>query len=370
MSVFPSTLQTIMILGSLQGFILAFILLAKKNGNKTANRILASIILYLSFAIILHALSHAGILPLLTTHVIILGITTVLISPLLYFYVIALTSYNFSFRYKDGFHFLPFVFCCLMILLLFLYKSNIINIHPFNENSVQNIIDTLSFLTFSFYIILAGFKLASHTKFINNNFSNLEKIKLRWLRTFLFLLTFLLVFAAVFDLIFNIRNWDIIWLVCCAIIYIISYFGLAQPIIFADPGWETTLFSENKRTKYTRSSLSSEKSEQYLLKLRSEMKRQKSYIDKNISLAKLAKDIGISSHHLSQIINEKLNMNFYDFINSQRTKEAAEQLADPDKSHLSIAAIAFDVGFNSLSAFNAAFKKFTDFTPSQYRKKG
>jgi len=234
---------------------------------------------------------------------------------------------------------------------------------------LHNIISLISFIVFALYILLANIKLFHHTKTISNNFSNVDRINLIWLRIFLLLLTFFLVFAAVFDLIFHLRNWDIIWLVCTIIIYIVSYFGLAQPAIFTVPIMEVGLSTRNKSKKYEKSSLDEENAQKHLLKLKSDMQLRKIYLDKDISLSKLAEDLGISIHHLSQVINEKLGKNFYDFINSQRIQEAEKQLINPDNKHLSIAAIAFEVGFNSLSAFNTAFKKFTGLTPSRFRKK-
>lgn len=369
MDVFPNSLHTVLMLGSLQGFILAFILVFKKKGNKTANRILAIILFYLSFAIIFHSLSHARVLPFLETHTIILGITSVFISPLLYFYVKALTSYRFLFKKKDAVHLLPFAFCLLLSLLFLLSEHGLLHLFSMEKDLLHNIISLISLIVFAFYIFLANIKLFHHTKTISNNFSNVERINLIWLRIFLLLLTFLLVFAAVFDLIFQLRNWDIIWLVCTIIIFVISYFGLAQPAIFTAPIMEVGPSIRNKSKKYEKSSLDEEKAQKHLMKLKSEMQLKKIYLDKDISLSKLAGDLGISIHHLSQIINEKLGKNFYDFINSQRIQEAEKQLINPANKHLSIAAIAFDVGFNSLSAFNSAFKKFTGLTPSRFKKK-
>jgi AraC-like DNA-binding protein len=77
--------------------------------------------------------------------------------------------------------------------------------------------------------------------------------------------------------------------------------------------------------------------------------------------------MNVSTHHLSQIINERLNKNFFEFINHFRVKEAKRLLKDPGSQHLTLAAIGFEAGFNSVSSFNSIFKKATSFTPSQYR---
>ena len=72
-------------------------------------------------------------------------------------------------------------------------------------------------------------------------------------------------------------------------------------------------------------------------------------------------------YQLSQVINTSLGQNFYNLINSYRVEEAKQQLSASDKQNQTILAIAYDVGFNSKSVFNKAFKKFTGTTPSKYR---
>ena len=99
------------------------------------------------------------------------------------------------------------------------------------------------------------------------------------------------------------------------------------------------------------------------------MMSKKLFLNSNLTLPLLAGELKISTHHLSQVINEKADQTFYDYVNSRRISKAKEQLIHPDKKHLGIAGIGFEVGFNSLSAFNNAFKKHASMTPSQFRKK-
>ena len=97
------------------------------------------------------------------------------------------------------------------------------------------------------------------------------------------------------------------------------------------------------------------------------MNNEKPYLDSDLTLQKLAKAVSISHHHLSQTINEQLNQSFIDFINAYRIEAAKRMLVDPAKKHYSILAVSEEVGFNSKSAFNTAFKKHAHTTPSEFR---
>jgi len=72
-------------------------------------------------------------------------------------------------------------------------------------------------------------------------------------------------------------------------------------------------------------------------------------------------------HHISQVINEKLNQSFFEMIATYRVEEAKILLKDPSKKVLTIEDIADEVGYNSKSAFNRTFKKHTGMTPSEFR---
>ncbi|NIM12721.1 MAG: helix-turn-helix domain-containing protein [Candidatus Aminicenantes bacterium] len=96
---------------------------------------------------------------------------------------------------------------------------------------------------------------------------------------------------------------------------------------------------------------------------------EKVYREENVSLQSLSKQLSIPYYHLSQIINEKLNKNFSDFINTYRIEEAKKLLSDPKQANRKIISITYEVGFNTKTSFNNAFKKYTKMTPSQYKKK-
>jgi AraC-like DNA-binding protein len=114
--------------------------------------------------------------------------------------------------------------------------------------------------------------------------------------------------------------------------------------------------------------LKPEDSQLYLDQLLDFMEKEKPYRQPNITIQELADTMQISKHHLSQVINERLEKNFYDFINQYRVAEAQLLLVNPKYRHLTNLAVAEEAGFNSKATFNAVFKKQTGQTPSEYVK--
>lgn len=121
--------------------------------------------------------------------------------------------------------------------------------------------------------------------------------------------------------------------------------------------------------RYKASNLSQPKGRTYLKQLQKYMKEEKPFLDPDLTADSLAEAVGISKKHLSQTINQHLNCNFSNFINEYRVREAKKMLVDPKEQDFVLLKIGLDVGFNSKSAFNNAFKKFTRMTPGQYRDK-
>jgi AraC-like DNA-binding protein len=76
----------------------------------------------------------------------------------------------------------------------------------------------------------------------------------------------------------------------------------------------------------------------------------------------------IPTYQVSQLLNTKLNRKFFDFINQYRINEAKRILSGPEGKVKNIMQIAYDVGFNSKSSFNTAFKKFAGTSPSKFKK--
>lgn len=120
--------------------------------------------------------------------------------------------------------------------------------------------------------------------------------------------------------------------------------------------------------KYAYSKLSDEQKEKYLNQLVLHMEKEKSYRKHDLTIAKLAQQVRIPKHFLSQVINEKIGCSFLDFINQYRIKEVKLMLQNPDLKNTQIIDISHQVGFKAKSTFYAAFKKYTHRTPAEFRR--
>lgn len=119
--------------------------------------------------------------------------------------------------------------------------------------------------------------------------------------------------------------------------------------------------------KYAKSGLCEKQLAEYKCQLRSIMQSEQTYLRPDLTLPKLAQLVGCSVNHLSQVINSGFGMSFFDYLNRHRIEHAKNLLAALDEEERAVLNIAFTVGFNSNSAFYAAFKKLVGQTPAQYR---
>lgn len=101
-------------------------------------------------------------------------------------------------------------------------------------------------------------------------------------------------------------------------------------------------------------------------KLEKALDQDRLYRDPDLTLRQLSDAVGVSEHRVSEVLNQHLATNFYDFVNGRRIAEAKLILQqDGDRAVLDV---AIDVGFNSKSTFYAAFKKVTDQSPVAFRR--
>jgi len=106
----------------------------------------------------------------------------------------------------------------------------------------------------------------------------------------------------------------------------------------------------------------------YEARLRALMAEEKPYRQEHLHVADLADMLSMPAHVLSQVINERMGMNFADFVNTYRVEEAKALLSDTSSDDYTLAAIGSEAGFNSRASFNRVFKKIVGTAPSEFRR--
>jgi len=121
------------------------------------------------------------------------------------------------------------------------------------------------------------------------------------------------------------------------------------------------------KEKYLHSKLSEDDKLNILNDLKSFLRSESNpFLNPALTLVEVAKIIKVTPQELSQVVNEKTNLNFTNYINSYRIEKAKEILTSHDFSKLTIDSIAEMAGFQSKSPFYLAFKKHTGMTPKEF----
>lgn len=376
-------LAAITMLGAAQGFLLALALLGLKKGRVEATRLLAAFMAVTSLAILSSLLTSTKYVLLYPHLVQVATPFQFLFGPLIFLYISVSTSGK-RLRRLDLLHFVPFLLCAAYYAPL--YFQSRANKLSYIESALENypptewLVRSALLLTQAApYLVVTFLIVASHSRNVRSLNPEIVKNQLFWLRTFIAMMM-LASAAGVFRLFFNFRVQSMLLVPLCfsVMIYVAGYMALKHPYALAGIDQPISIDSSSDREeaeagrlpvkKYEKSNLTSERADEYLKRLLSCMETEKPYIDGDLTLQKLADRLSIPASHLSQIINERLEQNFFDFINRYRVKEVQRLFEDPSKKHYSLLAIAEEVGFNSKSTFNSAFKKYANMTPSEFRR--
>jgi AraC-like DNA-binding protein len=351
-----------------QLILLSFFLLFGK--NKLSNRFLAVFFIIQSFTIFdvmiwryfdwsVGHIAHVFFIPHMISKL--WGVS-------LMFFILSTISSSFKLRKYDLLHLIPMIsYGVYMIIIYFQYPLSI-KTEKLITNTVYSrneliILVSLTQLVNVCYLIYIIIRLKKYSDGLQDYYSSSKYINIRWLNFIVYGFSFLWLIALLqysmylvsgngYDLM-NLTN-PIIFVLACYI----CIRGWMKPEIF-----EYTMQKE----KYHKYQLTDTQKAAYLKSLESIMHTRKPYLDSELTLSVLSELTAIPERHLSQIINESIGCNFYDYVNGFRVRESIDYLISKTKNK-NMLEILLDVGFNSKTAFNVAFKKITGMSPSEYKK--
>jgi AraC-like DNA-binding protein len=362
------TLNFFTILTTISLFITAVLSLfffVNKRGFILENRILAVLLLIFSLQIFYsYTTSFFASEFFLDWHkpLFLLRQTSLLIGPLIYFYINSFLKRKDIFKYNSYLHFLPFAGVSMFLLYYyrgidrFILWESILDLDTTILILVQNLV----------YIVLSVRSMtAEPTCFKDLLKTVVTSSQSRWLH--ILLIGFVLIWIVnlnSFALYMVIRRPG--WCAYTGSIYSLTVFLFINTIMFV------LLLKPDAYyivAKYKNTKLSGTEKAEYLQRLNAYMEEQKPYLDPDITLEFLAREISVNPRLLSQVINETFRKNFKGYILEHRIRESMKILADSSRSKLTILEILYQVGFNSKSAFNNQFKLYTNLTPIEFRAK-
>lgn len=363
------------ILNIISAFLLiffSFFLIRNKRGKKLSNGILAALLFANALCLLNYVFYQQKefLSPWILDYLVLGNSLVFLWGPLLYFYIKSIIHRDFSFRLKHSIHIIPFVtyFLYLMIKMIILDKET--SGDPFAANLAFHPLEIYIFsgflhALFLIYIIASFRSLRLYWQQVKKFFSTTKNLKFSWLSIILvsFSLMWTIGFVNSYMAAKTGSAVPVLSFINLALIFLIAnitvYKGLKQPEVFS---------GIDERSKYEKSTLTRLDADRYLIKLKNLMDEEKPFLNPSLNLNQLAKRLRIQPRHLSQILNETLNQNFFYFINSYRIEEAKKMLLDSSTKKATVLEVLLDAGFNSKSAFNRAFKKCTGLTPSELKK--
>ena len=369
--------------GFIQGVFLCTILFSLPSSNKTALRLIALVVVGAALMIgeeLMEVSRWSGQIP----HVI--GSTMLiplLLGPWVFLYCKCLTQNRQQLRKPDYLHFLPFLFFAIDLLHFYLLpgseKVAAMQYGLFTRDAQMLVLLIFKAIHLFIYLFLALQVIRSYKQATPAHDTNKPNHKqVTWTGRILFLMT---VFLAIM---YGILSMSILGyeapvdsdqfgsLILTLLIYLLAFTAIKYPALLSGIGQFKEIHREISQASttpisYQYSSLDTDLKKDYLGLLLNYMDEEKPYRNSNIRLDDIAQALDIPSHHLSQVINQLLDVNFNEFINAYRVEEVKQKLLNPSHAHLNILALAFDAGFNSKTSFNRIFKQFTGKSPSLYK---
>lgn len=363
-------LQTIVLLGALQGFIVSGLLFFSRR-LRTANRLLAWLILLMSMCCFSLYGSYinwldskwlnflASILPL---------IVTMPIGPLLYFYIQSFLHPSFKLGKRERWQFFPAIIDLGKTIIALIFVTGVLMGVVKNDPRPWGIFidhynvytDIPRWVSMVVYVTLSFRYLNKYKQ------TNKDAPGLKWLRQ---LIGAFSIFAAVWVIylvpyvIPRYTNWMLSKLdwypVYIPVTVLIYWLGIRGYLIT----WQLQTAEKKAELQLSEATVDTA-----LESLKRSMEQDRLYLNTTLTLNMLAAHTGLPAKTISAVLNQHLHKNFNEFVNSYRVELFKERLAKDDAGQLTFAGLANDCGFSSPATFQRVFKQLTGMSPSEFRK--
>lgn len=231
-------------------------------------------------------------------------------------------------------------------------------------------IESLLFYVLSaYYFVHIINVLKRHTRIANQAYPQVNPAILNWLRYFIIgfiiylTIDFILSASSVlFYFNFEQQYWKYIVRALLTCFLCLAGYNFDEKVSFPNIEFERPEPESEQKNEL----LSEKELQEIKEKIVSIFQKDKPFLDPELNLNQLSKQIGISSNVLSFLINKGFEKNFNDFINGYRVNAVIEKMKKPANSNFTLLSMAFDCGFNSKTTFNRVFKKVTQKSPKEF----
>jgi len=380
--------QLAAIVGALQGLFLTGVLIAQRS-NRTANRLLAALMAAFTIYLAWGPYYTAGVIRVYPHLFGISYLTPWVFGPVVYLYARAASDESWRFTRRALVHFVPFAIVFVLAAPLFA-MSGPEKIALWERWSVGGVtpplstVDPFKYVSGLAYSAVTVFYLRRHRRVVEQSYSNVERVNLRWLlwltagTSAIWLTATGLKVARVRT---SLRDANITFAMAL-LTYSIGYIGLRQREIVRyaatdspvteRPEVDAAALPDKPETsssrQYERSGLGDHEADLLETSLLRVMEGEQPWKNSELTLSDLAARLDSTPHKLSEVLNAQMGQTFYDFVNGYRVREVQRRIKAGDARSLKMLALAMDAGFASKSTFNEVFKKHTSQTPSHFRQ--
>ncbi len=359
-------MNSIILFGAIQGFIICLFFLFKKKLNKRACAY---------FLLFLYSLSFFN----LTYALLIMRIDTILGIPLASFpfpykYLIGVGFYFYmksqvskdenSIAWQEYLLFLPALFYGILRTYWYITMHTGIDKNIFFKVYTTGFFVYNEFAYLTFNLILLFFTI----RFLKRNSTKirgLHKVKKNWnwLLKFTYVFTIFTLVNLIHQIvmsIFGLQDSGPLYLIILILNTVYIYWLGIESLTKSQFLFNEFHFKQDNNTITESSNSLASKLEYYI-------KEEEIFTNKNLKVSDLAAMVNITEKELSSYIHKSFDMSFSDYINQLRVEKVKMLLKTEDHKKYTLLAIGEKAGFSSKSSFNAVFKKVTGLTPTQYK---
>ncbi len=360
-----------------QAVVLSVFLLLPSNIGQMSNRLLVVVLLSIAAEYAEILLYSAGMTVRHPNYAYLGTLLSILQPPAIYLYTKSLMRRDFAIKPRHFVHLLPFCAAAVVFFFAYYLKPVEVKTQILLDQDLPGMPTSLSlalvihgvFLSYLIYSVQALRKFAASVKDI---FSDVESKQMAWLKVLLsgyaVIWTVSLIYCLAFFIFKCSAEIGYVLMVAGAsgfiFINMLVIHALKQSVVFSGlTSEEAGLLEERELCK--ESVLPTDEQKDRIERF---MDGEKPFLNANLSLNQLAKQMGVSPRELSFVINHGFEKNFFDFVGDYRIRHAAG-LLDLREEGKTILEVMIASGFNSKSVFNTAFKQKTGMTPTQYRNR-